>query len=162
MDFFGRNEATHLGPRHTSTSLTLIKINNSLFGTATSNEETSVCSSSVPDRRTDQKGTSIYPALFWIYPEFHLIFVPSAELASIWVLFPKRSRQFSQINNKNAAQYHSFLLQHSTKPRFHVDSPTRLSFLRSHFHHFHPPGALFAGLGFQSLIRVPSDSLLIG
>jgi hypothetical protein len=72
---------------------------------------------------------------------------------------PKPSRQFSQINNKNAAQCHSFLLQQSTKPRFHVDSPTRLSFLRSHFH---PPGALFAGLGFQSLIRVPSDSLLIG
>jgi hypothetical protein len=67
---------------------------------------------------------------------------------------PKRSRQFSQINNKNAAQYHSFLLQQSRKPRFHVDSPTILSFLRSHFH---PPGALFAGLGFSPC----SESLAI-
>jgi hypothetical protein len=72
---------------------------------------------------------------------------------------PKRSRQFSQISNKNAAQHHSFLLQQSTKPRFHVDTTTRLSSLRSQFH---PPGALYAGFRFQSLIRVPSDSLLIG
>jgi hypothetical protein len=65
--------------------------------------------------------------LFWIYPEFHLIFVPSASIRA-FAKIPKRSRQFSQINNKNAAQCHSFLLQQSTKPRFHVVSPTRLSF----------------------------------
>jgi hypothetical protein len=57
-----------------------------------------------------------------------------------------------------SANHSHFYLQLPTKPRFMLTA-ARLSFLRSHFH---PPCALFAGLGFQSLIRVPSDSLLIG
>jgi hypothetical protein len=61
---------------------------------------------------------------------FSHFFVPSRSFSGTYKSTQNALASLAS-NNKGAPRnIQSFLLQQSTKPRFHVDSPTRLSFLR--------------------------------